>query len=55
MDGEKSFRSVEQKGDSAERWGFAGDVGRADVAATAAADVFTAEDAHQEIAEGDGA
>ncbi len=39
----------------AEGGGFAGYVGGADVAAAGAADVFAAEDAHEEIAEGDGA
>ena len=51
----RSFGGVEQQRQDAERRRFAGDVGGADVAAAGAADVFAAEDADQEIAEGDGA
>src|SRR5579859_6320336 len=50
-----SFQSVEQKCQDAECGRLAGYVGGADVTAAAAADVFAAEDADEEIAEGDGA
>ena len=51
--GEKTFCRVEKKCEGAEGGGFAGDVGGADIAAAAAADVFAAEDADQEIAKWD--
>ncbi len=54
-DGGGSFEGIEQQCEDAECGGFAGHIGGADVAAAGAADVFAAEDADEEIAEGDGA
>ena len=49
----RSFQRVQQQGEDAEQWRFAGYVGCADVAAAGAPDVFAAEDADQKIAERD--
>src|SRR5579862_4011166 len=52
-DGGRSFKGIEEKSEDAEGRRFAGNVRSADVAAARLADVFAAEDADQEIAEGD--
>ncbi len=54
-DGGEALRGVEQKREHAERRRFAGDVGGADVAAAALADVLATKDADEQVAKGDGA
>ncbi len=48
-----SLDGIEEEGERPKQRRFAGYVGRADVAAAAAADVFAAKDPYQQIAEGD--
>src|SRR5579872_6418075 len=48
-----TFQGIEYERQYAERGGFAGDIGGADVAAAGAADVFPAKDADENIAEWD--
>ena len=51
LDCEKTLRGVQKKCESAERRRLTRDIGCADVAASAAPDIFTTKDADEKIAE----